>query len=64
MAGVVRIEIAESPQELLSYLKQADNQEVKERIQALYWLKNPSSRNCRNNSIFGRKTSERSAYQG
>ncbi|MBD2311152.1 helix-turn-helix domain-containing protein [Desertifilum sp. FACHB-1129] len=39
MAGVVRIEIAESSQELLSYLKQADNQEVKERIQALYWLK-------------------------
>ncbi|NBD16695.1 MAG: helix-turn-helix domain-containing protein [Cyanobacteria bacterium] len=29
----------ESKSELLELLKQEDNQEVKERIQALYWLK-------------------------
>lgn len=39
MAGIIKIEINESPEELLEQLKNSDNQELKERIQALYWLK-------------------------
>jgi len=39
MSGINKIEILESKSELLELLKQEDNQEVKERIQALYWLK-------------------------
>jgi len=39
MSGINKIEILESKSELLELLKQEDNQEVKERIQALYWIK-------------------------
>lgn len=39
MTGVIKIEITESSQELLRYLKSADDRDVKERVQALYWLK-------------------------
>lgn len=39
MSGIVKVKIEESERELLELLKQAENQEVKERIQALYWLK-------------------------
>jgi hypothetical protein len=39
MTGIIKIEISESPEELLEQLKNSDNQELKERIQALYWLK-------------------------
>ena len=39
MVGIVKIEIKESITELLEQLKLVENQEVKERIQALYWLK-------------------------
>lgn len=39
MAGVIKLEIRETVQELLAELKQEENQEVKERIQVLYWLK-------------------------
>ena len=39
MARLIKIEIAESAPELLEQLKLAQNQEVKERIQTLYWLK-------------------------
>ena len=39
MTGIIKIEINESAEELLEQLKNSDNQELKERIQALYWLK-------------------------
>jgi putative transposase len=39
MSGIVKIEIVESEEKLLELLKQAENQEVKERVLALYWLK-------------------------
>lgn len=39
MAGIIKIEITESTAELLEQLKSAQNQDVKERIQTLYWLK-------------------------
>jgi len=39
MSGIIKIEILESKSELVELLKQEENQEVKERIQALYWLK-------------------------
>ena len=39
MTGIIKIEIVESAQELLELLKKAENQEVKERVQILYWLK-------------------------
>ncbi len=39
MVGRLKIEIKESTTELLEKLKEARNQEVKERIQSLYWLK-------------------------
>lgn len=39
MAGVIKIEIAESAQELKKQLNFSQNSEVKERIQVLYWLK-------------------------
>jgi putative transposase len=39
MSGIIKIKIWESELELLELLKQWENQEVKERIQALYWLK-------------------------
>jgi putative transposase len=39
MSGIIKIDIMESEEELLELLKQAQNQEVKERILALYWLK-------------------------
>jgi hypothetical protein len=52
MTGVIKIEIIESSQELLRYLKSAPDRDVKERVQALYWLLYPSSRKCRCHSIF------------
>ena len=39
MARVIKIKITESAPELLEQLKLAQNREVKERIQTLYWLK-------------------------
>lgn len=39
MTGRIKIEISESASELLKELKKQENQELKERIQALYWLK-------------------------
>ncbi|MEB3277384.1 MAG: hypothetical protein VKK42_00480 [Lyngbya sp.] len=39
MTGIIKIEIRESALELLKELKKQENQELKERIQALYWLK-------------------------
>lgn len=39
MTGVIKIEISESVEELLFQLKKPAHQEIKERIQALYWLK-------------------------
>ncbi|HEY9300137.1 MAG TPA: helix-turn-helix domain-containing protein [Phormidium sp.] len=39
MTGRIKIEISESGLELLKELKKQENQELKERIQALYWLK-------------------------
>ena len=39
MARIIKIEITESAPELLEQLKLAQNQEVKERVQTLYWLK-------------------------
>ena len=39
MSGVIKIEIVESAAELRELLKAAENQEVKERVQAVYWLK-------------------------
>lgn len=39
MVGVIKIEIAESAQELKRQLNLSQNSEVKERIQVLYWLK-------------------------
>ena len=39
MSGVVKVEILETVDELRKLLKSTENQEVKERIQALYWLK-------------------------
>jgi len=39
MAGVIKLEIRESVEELLAALKQSENQETKERVQVLYWLK-------------------------
>ena len=37
--GKLKIEIKESTTELLEQLKEAQNREVKERIQSLYWVK-------------------------
>ena len=37
--GKLKIEIKESKAELLEQLNSCKNQEVKERIQSLYWLK-------------------------
>ena len=39
MSRTIKIEIIESAPELLEQLKLAQNQEVKERVQTLYWLK-------------------------
>jgi transposase len=39
MTGIIKISISESAEELLEKLKQSENQELKERIQTLYWLK-------------------------
>jgi transposase len=39
MAGVIKLEIKESLEELLAALKQSENPEMKERVQVLYWLK-------------------------
>ncbi|MEM8781199.1 MAG: helix-turn-helix domain-containing protein [Cyanobacteria bacterium P01_G01_bin.49] len=39
MSGTIKIEITETVDELKELLKAIENQEVKERIQALYWLK-------------------------
>ena len=39
MSGVIKIEILETVDELKGLLKLTENQEVKERVQALYWLK-------------------------
>lgn len=39
MSGVIRIEISETVDELKELLKSTENHQVKERIQALYWLK-------------------------
>ena len=39
MSGVIKVEILETVDELRELLKSTENQEVKERIQALYWLK-------------------------
>jgi putative transposase len=39
ITGIIKIEITESAEELRKQLKNSDNQELKERIQALYWLK-------------------------
>ena len=39
MSGIIKIEIVESAAELRDLLKAAENQEVKERVQILYWLK-------------------------
>jgi transposase len=39
MAGVIKIQITESTQELKRQLNLSENSEVKERLQVLYWLK-------------------------
>jgi transposase len=39
MSGVIKIEITETAYELKKLLKLTENQETKERVQALYWLK-------------------------
>jgi hypothetical protein len=39
MSGVIKIEITETVDELKELLKLIENQEAKERVQALYWLK-------------------------
>lgn len=39
MSRIVKIEISETVEELKGLLKLAENQEVKERVQTLYWLK-------------------------
>jgi hypothetical protein len=39
VSGIIKIEILETVDELKELLKATENQEVKERIQALYWLK-------------------------
>jgi transposase len=39
MSGVIKIEITETVDELKELLKLIENQESKERVQALYWLK-------------------------
>ena len=40
MSGVVKIEIIESAETLRELLKNAKTPQAKERIQALYWIKN------------------------
>ena len=44
MSGVIRIEISETVDELKELLKSTANQKVKERIQALYWLKSEQAK--------------------
>ncbi|MGF1479843.1 MAG: helix-turn-helix domain-containing protein [Cyanophyceae cyanobacterium] len=39
MSGIIKLESEESAAELRELLKAAKNQEVKERVQTLYWLK-------------------------
>lgn len=39
MSGIIKIDIMESAAELRELLKAAENQEVKERVLSLYWLK-------------------------
>ncbi len=39
MSGIVKIEIAETEEELKELLRATKNQEIKERVQTLYWLK-------------------------
>ncbi len=39
MSGIIKVEISETIDELKELLKSTANQEAKERIQALYWLK-------------------------
>ena len=39
MSGIIKIEIVESAAELRELLKAAENREVKQRVQTLYWLK-------------------------
>jgi hypothetical protein len=39
MSGVIKIEITETVDELKELLKLTEHQGVKERVQALYWLK-------------------------
>lgn len=39
MAGVIKIEITESAQELKRQLNLSENSDVKDRLQVLYWLK-------------------------
>lgn len=38
MSGVIKIEISETVDELKELLQSNENQEVKERVQTLYWL--------------------------
>ena len=39
MSGVIKIEILETVDELRQLLQSTETKEVKERVQALYWLK-------------------------
>ena len=39
MSGVIKIEILETVDELRQLLQSTKTKEVKERVQALYWLK-------------------------
>jgi hypothetical protein len=39
MSGVIKIEILETVDELRQLLQTSQTKEVKERVQALYWLK-------------------------
>ena len=39
MSGIIKIEILESAEEIRQLLKQAEHQEVRDRVQTLYWLK-------------------------
>jgi transposase len=44
MSGVIKIEISETVDQLKELLKSTENHEVKERIQALYWLKSEQAK--------------------
>jgi hypothetical protein len=57
MAGVIKIEITESTEELKRQLNLPENSEVKERLQVLYWLKTKQVQTKVRDRELNRKTS-------